>query len=189
MKTVIDNKNELIINKSRFISLIYNVNSIEDVNNKLKKVKEKYKDATHYCYAYIIDNFIKTNDDGEPSGTAGLPILNILQKENINHVLCVVVRYFGGIKLGAGGLIRAYGKATKLALITKDLEEGFLIVTSFSYQKLKEVEYLLSNSKIIDKNFEDIPNYKINITVDEFNKIIDKLKQISDVEVIQKIYM
>ena len=87
MKTVIDNKNELIINKSRFISLIYNVSSIEDVNKKLREIKDTYRDATHYCYAYIIDNFIRTSDDGEPQGTAGLPILNVLQKENLNYVL------------------------------------------------------------------------------------------------------
>ncbi len=189
MKTVIDNKNELIINKSRFISLIYNVSSIEDVNKKLREIKDTYRDATHYCYAYIIDNFIRTSDDGEPQGTAGLPILNVLQKENLNYVLCIVVRYFGGIKLGAGGLIRAYGKAAKSALITKDLKEGFLINVSFTYQNLKEIEYLLNNSQIITKDFEEILNYKANITCDEFKKLSKKLKQISDVEIIKKIYM
>ena len=91
MKTVIDNINEIIINKSRFITLIYNVNSIESVNKKLDEAKTLYKDATHYCYAYIIDNNIKASDDGEPAGTAGIPILNILQKQNLNYVLCIVV--------------------------------------------------------------------------------------------------
>ena len=92
MKTVIDSKNELIINRSRFIALYYQVNSLIEVNDKIKKAKSEYKDATHYCYAYIIDNNIKASDDGEPSGTAGLPILNILKKERLDHVLCIVIR-------------------------------------------------------------------------------------------------
>ena len=111
MKTVIDNINEIIINKSRFICLTCNIADVNEVNKKLEEIKNKYKDATHYCYAYIIGGMEKANDDGEPSGTAGVPILNVLQKEGLKNVLCVVVRYFGGIKLGAGGLTRAYTKA------------------------------------------------------------------------------
>ena len=83
MKTVIDSKNELVINKSHFITLYYRVDNLIDVNEKLKKVKLEYKDATHYCYAYIVDNNIKASDDGEPSGTAGLPILNILKNTSL----------------------------------------------------------------------------------------------------------
>ena len=86
------------------------VDNIEDINNILNNIKNEYKDATHYCYAYIIDNTKRFNDDGEPGGTAGMPILNVIEQNNLNHVLIVVVRYFGGIKLGAGGLVRAYSK-------------------------------------------------------------------------------
>ena len=98
---------EIIINKSRFITILTNINDIDKVKEKLEEIKKKYKDATHYCYAYIINNHEKCSDNGEPSGTAGMPILNVLKQNDLTNILCVVIRYFGGIKLGAGGLIRA----------------------------------------------------------------------------------
>lgn len=94
-------ENTLIIKNSRFITIIYNINDINDIDKYLKLVKDKYKDATHYCYAYILPNNIKCSDK---------PILDVLTKHNLCFVLAIVVRYFGGIKLGAGGLIRAYFK-------------------------------------------------------------------------------
>ena len=105
-----DDSYELEIKKSKFISKLYRVNNIEDVNNILSSLRKEYSDATHHCYAYIINNSKKSSDDGEPGGTAGIPILQVLDKNNLNYVLCVVIRYFGGIKLGAGGLVRAYSK-------------------------------------------------------------------------------
>ena len=181
MKTVIDNINEILINKSRFITLIYNVNSIESVNKKLDEVKDKYQGATHYCYAYIIDNNIKASDDGEPAGTAGVPILNILQKQNLNYVLCIVVRYFGGIKLGAGGLVRAYSKACKNALIIKELKKGYLIEISFDYEAIKKIDYLLKDCEIIEKRFNDKTIYKVFIVEDLFNNIINNIENICEV--------
>lgn len=106
-----DLNGELIVNKSRFITYVYKVNNILEVNEKIDALKAKYKDATHYCYSYIIDNIKRFNDDKEPSHTAGMPILNVLESKNLNYVLAVVIRYFGGIKLGAGGLVRAYTNA------------------------------------------------------------------------------
>ena len=160
MKTVIDNEIELVVNKSKFIALIYKVDTIDDVNKKFLTVKEKYKGATHYCYAYIIDNIIKFSDDSEPAGTAGVPILNILQKEFVNHVLCIVVRYFGGIKLGSGGLSRSYSKACKNCLITTTLNEGYKIKIKFNINDIKEIDFLLKNSKIINKEFNEFVTYK-----------------------------
>ena len=186
MKTVIDNINEIIINKSRFITFIYQIDNIECVNEKLNKIKEEYKDATHYCYAYVIDNQEKACDDGEPGGTAGVPILNVLQKENVNNVLCVVVRYFGGIKLGAGGLVRAYSKACKSCLRTKTLNNGYLIEICFSYDDIKHIDYLLKNSEIKSKDFKDKIYYKFLITEDEYDNIIDKIKNISEIISINK---
>ena len=105
-------ENEIIIKKSRFITKLYytnqNLNRVNDIINELKK---EYKKCTHICYSYIIGPNAKAVDDGEPSGTAGKPILNVLQKKDMTNVLCVVIRYFGGIKLGAGGLVRAYTKS------------------------------------------------------------------------------
>ena len=106
-----DLNGELIVNKSRFITYVYKVNNVLEVNEKIDALKAKYKDATHYCYSYIIDNIKRFNDDKEPNHTAGMPILNVLESKNLNYVLAVVVRYFGGVKLGAGGLVRAYTNA------------------------------------------------------------------------------
>ena len=189
MKTVIENINEIIINKSRFICLTYNVSDINEVDYKLQEVKIKYKDATHYCYAYIVGGMEKANDDGEPSGTAGVPILNVLQKEQLQNVLCIVVRYFGGIKLGTGGLVRAYSKACKEGLIITSLEKGYLLEISFEYNKIKDIEYLIGDSKIISKNFDMLPTFKIKITLDKYEQIIDKLKYISSVKIIEEIYI
>jgi len=102
---------ELIINNSRFICLLYRIDDPKEINSYLTKAKELYKDATHYCYAYILDELKKASDDGEPSSTAGTPMLQVLEKTNLNHTLAIVIRYFGGIKLGAGGLVRAYTKS------------------------------------------------------------------------------
>ena len=102
-----NNTYELEIKKSKFISKIYKVKNIDKVNTILSDLKKEYSDATHHCYAYIINEHKKSSDDGEPGGTAGIPILQVLDKNNLNYVLCVVIRYFGGIKLGAGGLVRA----------------------------------------------------------------------------------
>ena len=165
---------EIIINKSRFIGILMPVDNIEDINNILNNIKNEYKDATHYCYAYIIDNTKRFNDDGEPGGTAGMPILNVIEQNNLNHVLIVVVRYFGGIKLGAGGLVRAYSKISsecikqaKLAI----LEDGYLVSIKLNYNNIKDVDNLLKNEKIIDKNFMEDITYKVLITKNNIDLI------------------
>ena len=175
MKTVIDNVTEIVVNKSRFITYIYKVDNIDYIDEILKQIKKEHKDATHYCYAYIIDNNVRFNDDGEPSGTAGLPILNVLKKEKLNHVLCIVVRYFGGIKLGSGGLIRAYTKACKEDLKIIELKEGYEIKISFDYDKVKEFDYLLKDY-IVDKSFDEQISYSIKINKEDFLLIEDKIK-------------
>lgn len=165
---------EIIINKSRFIGILMPIDNIEDINNILNNIKCEYKDATHYCYAYIIDNTKRFNDDGEPGGTAGMPILNVIEQNNLNHVLIVVVRYFGGIKLGAGGLVRAYSKISsecikqaKLAI----LEDGYLVSIKLNYNNIKDVDNLLKNEKIIDKSFMEDITYKVLITKNNIDLI------------------
>ena len=96
------------IKKSQFISILLPLKTKDEYKDHLKSLMKTYPKATHYCYAYVFDEVRKSNDDGEPSGTAGKPILEVLLKHHLNKVLCVVIRYFGGIKLGAGGLLRAY---------------------------------------------------------------------------------
>jgi len=187
MKSVIDNKIEIIIKKSKFITLTYNIDSIENVKNKLNELNEEYKDATHVCYAYIVNNEEKCSDNGEPSGTAGLPILNVLKKENLNNVLCVVIRYFGGIKLGAGGLVRAYSKACKESLNIIELKKGYLIKITFDYTNENKINYLLNNSNIIEKKFNNQIVYTVKIKEEEFNILNNS--NICKIEKLREIYL
>ena len=162
------------IKYSRFISLIFRVTSKEEVNKYINEVKLKYPNATHYCYGYVIDQDIKSSDDKEPSGTAGYPILNQITSNKLNQVLIVVVRYFGGVKLGVGPLTRAYAKVAR-EVITKDniieLTKGYSINITFDYNNQKEVNYLLSNSKIINKVFDKEITYQALVSKDTLNKL------------------
>ena len=107
----------LIEKKSRCIGHVYKVETIEEINEILAAQRKKYWDASHVVYAYILKNGVmRFSDDGEPGGTAGNPMMQVLQREQIYNVVCVVTRYFGGILLGAGGLVRAYTKGAKIAI-------------------------------------------------------------------------
>lgn len=182
-----DIKYELTIKNSKFICLLYRIENKVDIQDKLTIVKESYKDATHYCYGYIIDDEKKSSDDGEPSKTAGMPILNVLENNEINNVLAVVVRYFGGIKLGASGLIRAYSKSVSNALksgrIIK-LIDGYKIIVTLNYNEIKQIDYLLKEVKIKNKVFDKQIKYEIDIP-DYFKDILDN-NQIN-YEIIKKI--
>jgi len=103
--------------KSRFIGRVWPVESEEEALEKIQAMKKQHYDATHNCWAYIIkDGAVRFSDDGEPGGTAGMPMLQVLQREGLFNVVCVVTRYFGGILLGAGGLVRAYTRGAKIAV-------------------------------------------------------------------------
>ena len=110
-------EDEFIEKKSRFIGRIWPVETEEEALARIQEMKKKHYDATHNCWAYIIrDGAVRFSDDGEPGGTAGLPMLQVLQREGLFNAVCVVTRYFGGILLGAGGLVRAYTKGAKIAV-------------------------------------------------------------------------
>ena len=114
-----DGLHEIIINKSRFVCHVFRVATVDEANMYISNIREKHARANHNCVAYLIgenNEFGRASDDGEPSGTAGTPMLEVLQRQNIRNCLVVVSRYFGGVKLGAGGLIRAYGRAVSEAL-------------------------------------------------------------------------
>lgn len=102
---------ELIIKKSRFIGLLYSIESVDDVEKIMSSLKVEHKKARHMPYAYKVGPQAKKTDDKEPSGTAGTPIWNVIERKNLDDVLIVVIRYFGGVKLGSGPLLRAYSKA------------------------------------------------------------------------------
>ena len=110
-------EDEFIERKSRFIGRLWPVETEEAALEKIQQMKKQHYDATHNCWAYIIrDGAVRFSDDGEPGGTAGMPMLQVLQREGLHNCVCVVTRYFGGILLGAGGLVRAYTKGAKIAV-------------------------------------------------------------------------
>ncbi|MDO5568996.1 MAG: YigZ family protein [bacterium] len=179
IKTIKDNvTNTIIIKNSKFICLLYKIHSIKDITKYLSEAKNNYKNATHYCYGYILDNDIKSNDDKEPNNTAGVPIVKVLEQNNLNHVLCIVVRYFGGIKLGVGALTRAYSKSVsqglKLTTFTNLIKCQNITIT-FSYSQEKVINNIIKNDIINNKTYLD--NITYNITVINCNTI-NNLKQI-----------
>lgn len=151
LKTIKNNSTvEIIEKKSKFIGQAFYVESKLEAEEIIKSIKKKYSDAKHNCYAYsILENnstITKSSDDGEPSSTAGMPILNSIQENNLINVLVIVTRYFGGILLGTGGLVRAYTKATteaiKKANITQK-EIGYKIKFVTDYNKIEQLKYYL----------------------------------------------
>ena len=188
-KSLQDIENEIIINKSRFITLLLKINNLDEIEKNLKEIKKKYKDATHYCYAYIIGNKEKCSDNGEPSGTAGMPILNVLKQNDLTNILCVVIRYFGGIKLGAGGLIRAYSTSASEALNKTNivnLIKGYKIVIEFNYDNIKQINYLLKDIQI-KKEYGNTITYTFNIKENSLNKIENELSKISKIKLKKEI--
>ena len=186
MKTLIEAvSNEYVIKNSKFITEVIPLNDANEVKDYLARAKVLYPKATHYCYAYKIADVKKSSDDNEPKATAGLPMLNILEKENLNNILVITIRYFGGIKLGAGGLIRAYSKSVKLALAKAELKElvkGYLIELAFSYNEQKQINSLLKNMKIRKKEYLNDVKYLVEVPKDKLDlienykyKIIDEL--------------
>lgn len=190
MYTIKENsKYKLIVKNSRFITLLYKVSSWSDALDILDKVREEYPDATHYCYGFIADEVERCSDDGEPSGTAGMPILKVLKANNLNYILGIVIRYFGGIKLGAAGLIRAYSKGVANAIKENQLKElvkGINLDITFNWESLKQIDYLLKDVKINEKTFLDSIKYNIDIPDDLLEVIISK---VNSYEIIKDIYI
>lgn len=166
--------NTIIIKKSKFITKLFKINDISDINNIINNLKIEYKDSTHICYAYILNGLEKCVDDGEPSGTAGLPILNVIKKNDLNYILAVVIRYFGGIKLGAGGLVRAYSNCIndtlKLCNIV-ELIDGYNISIIFNYDNIKLIDSILSDIIFLNKDYDEMIKYELNISKEKYESI------------------
>ena len=155
-----DSKLTIEITKSIFHSIMRHVDNVDDAKAFFQEIKEEYPNATHYCTAYVIGKngeYGHYNDDGEPSGTAGMPMFDVLRKNDLTNIAVVVVRYFGGIKLGAGGLVRAYSKSVsenlKVADVIDIIEYKF-IKLSFDYSLLKLVERNLEDAEIVSRHFD-----------------------------------
>lgn len=164
---------ELIIKKSRFIASIARTNSVEEANAFIQKISKKYRDANHNTFAYTIglnDDQVKESDNGEPSGTAGVPELKALQLMKLKNVTVVVTRYFGGIKLGAGGLIRAYSNSVtnaveKVGVIKRVLQQE--LIFSVPYNRFDEIDHYLKTTDVFIANTEYGVDVKIHIFLDD----------------------
>lgn len=170
----------LIIEKSRFIAYIKPVFSEDEYKEYLKEIRKKYYDASHVVSAFISNNIKRSSDDGEPSGTGGIPVLNILEKNNLNNTCCLVVRYFGGIKLGVGGLSRAYSNATLEALKKAIIVEDYIYP---KYELISDYEVankldnlLINNTYLLNKDYD--VDVKITFVLKNEN-ILDKIKEIT----------
>jgi uncharacterized YigZ family protein len=179
-----DTKTETVINKSRFISVACPVEHWEHALKILSDLKKTYWDSTHICYGCIADSLgsnMRFSDDGEPQGTAGKPILEVIKQKNLRQVLVAVVRYFGGIKLGAGGLVRAYSKAAsdvlnlaEIITISPRVPVGIRV----SYSDLKKIEYLIDNQdvQVVDKVWSEKVTVFLSVKESCFEKLLNDLK-------------
>lgn len=193
MNTIQENlENQIIIQKSSFITFLYKINHKKEIQQYLEEIRKRYCDATHYCYAYRLSGYEKCSDDGEPQGTAGAPILHVLQMKQLHNILCIVVRYFGGIKLGAGGLVRAYTKCVTECLKKGSIIpviEGYRIQLTIKHSSIKQIDYLLKDYPIIKKYDSDI-TYEFSISKKEFEKMKNSLVSlVIDYQILENIYI
>lgn len=178
---------ENVINKSRFIAHIKPVESEDEAKAFIDEVKKEHRDATHNCSAYTIGDSMliqKANDDGEPSGTAGVPMLEILKKLETHNTAAVVTRYFGGIKLGTGGLIRAYSGAVRDAIKEGgrvELRNAIPTTVTISYEQTGKFEYELQSTNFIlrDTMYTDKVSYRIDVLEDDYEDFINFLNRIT----------
>ncbi|MBM0755526.1 YigZ family protein [Staphylococcus epidermidis] len=178
---------ENVISKSRFIAYIKPVSTENEAKAFIDEIKTKHKDATHNCSTYTVGpemNIQKANDDGEPSGTAGIPMLEILKKQEIHNVCVVVTRYFGGIKLGAGGLIRAYSGAVRDVIYDigrVELREAIPVTVTLDYDQTGKFEYELASTTFLlrEQFYTDKVSYQIDVVKNEYDAFIDFLNRIT----------
>lgn len=180
------------INKSSFITYLKLVTTPLDAKNYIKEIKEIHPNATHHVTAYLVGptgEHGHANDDGEPSGTAGLPVLDVFKKNDITNFVCIVVRYFGGIKLGAGGLVRAYSSSASLAL----KEAGIAPIINyetleliFNYGFMNIIENKLKNYEILSKDFTTNVTIQVKVPESDVSTIKDILISLTNNQIIIK---
>lgn len=181
IKTITENNvSEIVEKKSKFIAHLFYVETKEQAEEHIKEINKKYHDARHNCYAYSIfsedGNITKFSDDGEPSGTAGAPMLGIITGKELTNILVIVTRYFGGILLGTGGLVRAYSEATSSVIensiiIKKDY--GFEVSFETDYPEFEKMKYYFrqNNIKIIDTQYGEKIKIIVEITEEKLKKL------------------
>ena len=169
-----------VVQKSRFLAYATRVDNAEQAQAFLKSVA--LPDATHHCYAYVTADGQKSSDNGEPAGTAGVPILQAIKQNNLSNVAVAVERYFGGIKLGTGGLARAYGQAASqvLAAAQPVLVRGCEVFTfTTAYEQKTSVDQLVSTyGKILDLQYSDVIKWRVAIPISQQAKFLEKLTEV-----------
>ena len=179
------NKNvsaEIVEKKSKFIANLFYVETIEEAEKYIKEIKKKYNDARHNCFAYAVETendgiAVKYNDDGEPQGTAGAPMLKLVLENGLSNILVIVTRYFGGILLGTGGLVRAYSGAVEEALKEAKIinkTKGYRIKVQVEYSDTEAIKYYLEkmNIKIIEIEYSE----KVTFIIETVKELSEKLK-------------
>lgn len=172
---------------SEFIGYLAPVTTNDEAVAFINEIKSKHRKATHNVYAYILrdDNIVRYSDDGEPQGTAGVPVLDVLKKRGLTDICCVVTRYFGGILLGGGGLVRAYSHATSIAVDSAsimDMCSCYQLKFSMDYTLYGKVNYILPNFdiKILDTNFSNCVTITLLVKVERFEELNKKLIDVSN---------
>lgn len=194
-KTVLNHAQyEIIEKKSRFIASVKPVNTEQAAIDFINECRLNYRDATHNVYAYVIqeNNICRYSDDGEPSGTAGVPVLEVINKEHLTDVVVVVTRYFGGTLLGTGGLVRAYGKSAKSGLDEAKIIEKiycYQLDMNISYDMLGKIRYLIENGDYILGNIEYTDSVKVTAFVkyDLLDRFLKELEETTNATIEPKI--
>ena len=174
-------EDEFVEKKSRFIGRVWCVETEEEALARIQEMKKQYYDASHNCWAYVIrDGAMRFSDDGEPGGTAGNPMMQVLQRENLYNVVCVVTRYFGGVLLGAGGLVRAYTKGTKIAIDAagKSMKRVWSVLylpCPYTYYERVKLEVEAFGGVIRDTQFGAEVELEILISAPQTDAFLEKL--------------
>jgi len=180
MKTIAENmENTTEIKKSLFICRLFPVKNMTEVKDLIKTISTKHNDATHNCSAFLVEGIESFDDDGEPGGTAGKPMLNVLKQNKLDNILAIVTRYFGGIKLGSGGLVRAYTKSIQETIAISKIIHLYsynLYELSFDYSILKVVtnEIRKNSFKILKKDYDE--NVHFQIAINKNNQNLEGLR-------------
>ena len=200
-KTVYQGKSgEIIEKKSRFIATVRLVETEEEALSFIEEMKKKYWNATHNCFAYVIGEHretVRCSDDGEPSGTAGKPMLDVLLGEEMYNTAVVVTRYFGGTLLGTGGLVRAYSKAVQEGLAQSSIivkQYGAILKIETDYNGLGKIQYLIGERKIpvLDSEYTDKVQIRVILPEKETDRFVRELTEATNgrvkTEIIEKLY-
>ena len=189
MKKIVSSEEGIYIEKkSKFICHLFYVTSADEVSEIIKAEKKKYYDAKHHCFAYVMGEDgadIKCSDDGEPSGTAGRPMLDILQKEGLTDILCVCTRYFGGTLLGTGGLVRAYSAALKDAIdksTFKNETKAVIVKYKYAYNFDARISSFLRDKdiKVLENDYSDAVEITIVLQKDNYSAVDADLLNITN---------